>query len=1050
MKKPIPAPAAIILVIALLFNINQTFSQNIIQQVKQTPTYLNKFVNKAAVFSLNKELTKSIIQNKQPNIELNFEFEGKIWVLELTEHNVFSKGFFVKDGSNNIVPYNKNIGRHYKGKIKGDIKSVVALNIYNDEMNAIIADKDGNINIGLLDNATKDMVIFRENDLVAKPAFDCEAVPIEGNTNPLPNFNIPESISSIVNTEPVDIYYEADYSCYTGKGSNLTATINWVADLANNVSILYENDSVNVTMSALKVWTLSDPYEPYGTTAAVLPIFGAAMANGFPGDLAHLLSRRGLGGGRAYLNVLCGSASVRTGVSGNLNNNITALPNYSWNSMVITHELGHNIVSNHTQWCGWPGGAIDNCYAVEGTCSPGPAPVNGGTIMSYCHLTVGINLSNGFGPLPGAAIRNAVRNNTCIYPKVNFNRTGDTVAEETADIDNGCMDYKLLTLRLATSYAPMIPVDIQLLPIAVTPTLLVGQNQDVELIAPMNFTLNDTISQLIQLKVYNDAIIENNETFRLDYNLAANGTNAKKGNLYTLTITNTDHRPDSTINQVAYFEDFETATAPGTWTPSVVYGAASPNRWMIGNSGQTDFPNRAAYISNNNSSAAYSGSTITDSSVLWMVSPTINTTGFTNLRLSYAAKCLGEGGNAGGTGQGAANDFGRIYFSGTGGNAWVLIKDNIWGRGERLTDEISLPSAANNNPNVKLAFEWRNNSSVVNNPPFIIDSIVVKGAGPGPIQSDAHIANADEGYLGPNTTVHFYNQITGKVMASIKNLSSFDYGCTKVELIRTGTSASSSWGLENFEKLTDKAFRITTTNNSAAASYELSLYVTAQELVGWASATGNNPLDLRIIQSLQNITIASPANGPYFGNNIATNSFGFNGDRIIKATFKHNEWYSLGSLFLSAVCNGTVKQFAADISGNTYQWQVNTGSGFVDITDNAIYNGTTTATISLNNAPTAWYGYQYRCIVTTVSGPQTGTVKELKFSGVWKGAISSAWELADNWECGVVPDENTDVYVPNTAINFPTVSTSTAIRTLTVLNSATVNVNAGVQLSVIK
>ena len=50
--------------------------------------------------------------------------------------------------------------------------------------------------------------------------------------------------------------------------------------------------------------------------------------------------------------------------------------------MVITHETGHNLGSNHTQWCGWPGGAIDNCYDTEGNCEPGPAPVNGGTMMS--------------------------------------------------------------------------------------------------------------------------------------------------------------------------------------------------------------------------------------------------------------------------------------------------------------------------------------------------------------------------------------------------------------------------------------------------------------------------------------------------------------------------------------------------------------------------------------------------------------------------------------------------------------------------------------------
>ncbi|MEO6189163.1 MAG: GEVED domain-containing protein, partial [Saprospiraceae bacterium] len=46
---------------------------------------------------------------------------------------------------------------------------------------------------------------------------------------------------------------------------------------------------------------------------------------------------------------------------------------------------------------------------------PGPPPTNGGTIMSYCHLTgYGINFNNGFGPLPGDKIRASVVAAKCL------------------------------------------------------------------------------------------------------------------------------------------------------------------------------------------------------------------------------------------------------------------------------------------------------------------------------------------------------------------------------------------------------------------------------------------------------------------------------------------------------------------------------------------------------------------------------------------------------------------------------------------------------------
>ena len=65
---------------------------------------------------------------------------------------------------------------------------------------------------------------------------------------------------------------------------------------------------------------------------------------------------------------------------------------WSWNANVVTHEIGHNLVSPHTHACAWNGNntRIDNCagnYNIqyqEGNCNSFPAdPVNGGTIMSY-------------------------------------------------------------------------------------------------------------------------------------------------------------------------------------------------------------------------------------------------------------------------------------------------------------------------------------------------------------------------------------------------------------------------------------------------------------------------------------------------------------------------------------------------------------------------------------------------------------------------------------------------------------------------------------------
>ncbi|MCB0768357.1 MAG: fibronectin type III domain-containing protein, partial [Flavobacteriales bacterium] len=98
---------------------------------------------------------------------------------------------------------------------------------------------------------------------------------------------------------------------------------------------------------------------------------------------------------------------------------------YSWSTMVVTHEAGHNLGSRHTHACAWNGDGtnIDGCGPTanidysEGSCPIGPVPTGtGGTIMSYCHLLVGvgINLSLGFGPQPTAVIVNAVNAASCL------------------------------------------------------------------------------------------------------------------------------------------------------------------------------------------------------------------------------------------------------------------------------------------------------------------------------------------------------------------------------------------------------------------------------------------------------------------------------------------------------------------------------------------------------------------------------------------------------------------------------------------------------------
>ena len=138
-----------------------------------------------------------------------------------------------------------------------------------------------------------------------------------------------------------------------------------------------------------------------------------------------LLGYRG-GGGIAYVDVLCSGRQIRKGYCG-IGKSFAKIPVFSFSTMVVAHELGHILGSPHTMACAWlPDGrtAIDKCpgYTEGGCGAVVNAPLEGGSIMSYCHMnSVGINYNVGFGPQPKALILNRIATATCLtdVPVVN-------------------------------------------------------------------------------------------------------------------------------------------------------------------------------------------------------------------------------------------------------------------------------------------------------------------------------------------------------------------------------------------------------------------------------------------------------------------------------------------------------------------------------------------------------------------------------------------------------------------------------------------------------
>lgn len=72
----------------------------------------------------------------------------------------------------------------------------------------------------------------------------------------------------------------------------------------------------------------------------------------------------------------------------------------------------------------------------------------------------------------------------------------------------------------------------------------------------------------------------------------------------------------------------------------------------------------------------------------------------------------------------------------------------------------------------------------------------------------------------------------------------------------------------------------------------------------------------------------------------------------------------------STICEGTNTSFTIVATGAvSYQWQVNNGGGFANVSNNATYSGATTTTLNITSATNAMNGYLYRCVATNGAGP---------------------------------------------------------------------------------
>ncbi|MDR3680008.1 MAG: zinc-dependent metalloprotease [Flavipsychrobacter sp.] len=387
------------------------------------------YVEHAQFFNIDISQLAVLLKTRNRGITIQLpKKDGGVYTISLAQYNCYTADFKVQSIAGNIKtdrPYAAGI--YYRGIVDGVPNSLASFSFFNDEVYGLFSiPGEGNYNLvpnHLASNNNKlSYILYNDKDSKLKPSIGCTEDLLESKKN----YNLSAVLArNAYNTcREIKVFEKADYQLYQKYGS-VTAVANYVTACFNASSTIYRNEGIYTTMKLLQVDTVTDIYNDpsYTSGYSFLNLFSVTTKDTLNGaDVAMLLSGApGQLGGIAWVGTLCQSFNPadNSGPYGfvDIMGDYATLPTFSYDVVTIAHEIGHTLGSVHTHNCSWPGGAIDGCYTLEGNCQmPVPQyPVNGGTIMSYCFLIsgVGINISNGFGPLPGNVIRNTVATTSC-------------------------------------------------------------------------------------------------------------------------------------------------------------------------------------------------------------------------------------------------------------------------------------------------------------------------------------------------------------------------------------------------------------------------------------------------------------------------------------------------------------------------------------------------------------------------------------------------------------------------------------------------------------
>ncbi|MES2587754.1 MAG: M43 family zinc metalloprotease [Bacteroidota bacterium] len=275
---------------------------------------------------------------------------------------------------------------------------------------------------------------------------------------------------------------------------------------------------------------------------------------------------------------------------------------------------------------------------------------------------------------------------------------------------------------------------------------------------------------------------------------------------------------------------------------------------------------------------------------------------------------------------------------------------------------------------------------------IIVSSSPVSACTPGSFNPSGNY-----GYAVSNVTFNTINNTT----SSGTNGEYEDFSCSKNTIVTEGTTHQLSVTInggsstERFEAYIDY-------NNDGD-------FADAGELIGSGSTTSSATINTNVtipLTAVENTILRLRVIGE-LGTIIAS-------ERTCSAEYSVGDVEDYGVLIVSSCsapvvttqpsnstnCSSTNTSFTvANTNGGTYQWQVNTGAGFTNITNDATYSGATSATLNLTSVQASMNAYLYKCVIANGCGSATSNSATLTVNTTTNPTVSISQTGGDAFLC---------------------------------------------------